>query len=341
VPPTPPRRATATVLAALAMFCGTGLGHVYIGRTRRAVAWFFAPLAMFFVLALLARPIGAALGYGTWAALVVLGFVTVWGAAIVDVRRLAPSQPAAASTGRIVVFAIAFFLGGRLTALPVRWLVLEAFKIPGTSMAPTLASGDHIFVSKTHAAARGDVIVFAFPEHPSQDFVKRVLAVPGDVLETRNGRPWINGWEVPTCRVGPYSYLDDETMRHDGELVVEYLGPHAYLTFYETSVAAPSTHGPFTAREGEVWVVGDNRDNSHDSRWWYGGQGGGVPYGLVRGRALFVWLAFEPLGGIDYSRIGADLDVPTLPRGARVLAPALEACLRARPPADRTSPPRR
>jgi signal peptidase I len=107
-------------------------------------------------------------------------------------------------------------------ALALRAFVVEAFKIPSGSMIPTLQVGDHIFVNKfifgpaipwTHARVwtrmppkRGDVIVHAFPEHPEQDFIKRVIAIPGDKLEARNGHPWINGWEVPSCSVGLYSY---------------------------------------------------------------------------------------------------------------------------------------
>ena len=111
-------------------------------------------------------------------------------------------------------------------AMALRAFVVEAFKIPSGSMIPTLQVGDHIFVNKftygpaipwTHKRvwngmppSRGDVMVFAFPEHPEQDFIKRVIAVPGDRLEARGGHPIINGWEVPSCRVGPYNYLEGE-----------------------------------------------------------------------------------------------------------------------------------
>src|SRR5207249_5880382 len=98
-------------------------------------------------------------------------------------------------------------------ALFIRTFIVQAFKIPSGSMIPTLQVGDHIFVNKfTYGPAipwtkkrfwtampprRGDVMVFAFPEHPEQDFIKRVIVIPGDKLEAKNGHPWINGWEVP------------------------------------------------------------------------------------------------------------------------------------------------
>ena len=234
-------------------------------------------------------------------------------------------------------------------AFALRTFVVEAFKIPSGSMIPTLMVGDHIFVNKfsygpaipyTHSRVwtsmpprRGDVMVFAFPEHPEQDFIKRVIAIQGDKLEARNGHPIINGWEVPSCRVGPWMYNDYDSpiSRHDGDLYVEYLGDESYLTFYDRpSGMFPEYQGPFFAKSGEVWVMGDNRNNSHDSRMWFGGKGGGVPFENIRGRALFVWLSVD--NGVDWSREGAPvMGRPRLPPAARGLEPQLERCLKNRP----------
>ncbi|MDP8999281.1 MAG: signal peptidase I [Myxococcota bacterium] len=241
-------------------------------------------------------------------------------------------------------------------AFTLRTFVIEAFKIPSGSMIPTLMVGDHIFVNKfsygpaipyTHSRVwtsmppkHGDVIVFAFPEHPEQDFIKRVIAVEGDKLEARGGHPIINGWEVPSCRVGTWTYNDYDSpiTRHEGELFVEYLGNESYLTFYDrASGAFPEFQGPYFAKAGEVWVMGDNRNNSHDSRMWFGGRGGGVPFENVRGRALFVWLSVSD-NGMDWSREGAPvMGRPRLPIAASGLRPQLEDCMKRRPPV--TAPP--
>jgi signal peptidase I len=245
-----------------------------------------------------------------------------------------------------------------MVALGLRAFVVEAFKIPSGSMIPTLQVGDHIFVNKfsygpalplTHARLwssmppkRGDVLVFAFPEHPEQDFIKRVVAIPGDVLEARSGHPVINGWEVPHCYVGVYSYAEPDAMfgsKHEGDLWVEYLGEEAYLTLYDRASGFPEVQGPYTCKPGEVWVMGDNRNNSHDSRMWFGGQGGGVPFDNIRGRALFVWLSVGE-HGIDWSRMGAPvMGRPRMPAAMRSLEPAIDKCLKERPPLDKTVPP--
>jgi signal peptidase I len=184
-------------------------------------------------------------------------------------------------------------------------------------------------------------MVFAFPEHPEQDFIKRVIAIPGDRLEAKNGHPIINGWEVPSCRVGAWAYQDvDSIARHEGDLFVEYLGDESYLTFYDrASGAFPEFQGPYFAKPGEAWVMGDNRNNSHDSRMWFGGQGGGVPFENIRGRALFVWLSVSD-NGLDLSREGAPvMGQPRLPAGAKALEPQLTQCLKQRPAVTNPPPP--
>ena len=245
-----------------------------------------------------------------------------------------------------------------LVAFMLRTFVVEAFKIPSGSMIPTLQVGDHIFVNKfsygpgipytkariwTHMPPdRGDVMVFAYPEKPEQDFIKRVIALPGDKLEARGGHPIINGWDVPSCLVGTYGYEETESImpHHEGDLFVEYLGDESYLTFYDRAGGGyPEYQGPFYVKGNEVYVMGDNRNNSHDSRVWFQGQGGGVPFENIKGRALFVWLSYSD-AGIDWSRLGAPvMGRPRVPPSFKSLNAALDKCLRERPPIEKTTPP--
>jgi len=271
-----------------------------------------------------------------------------------------------------------------VVALLLRAFVVEAFKIPSRSMVPTLAVGDHIFVNKfafgpmipgTHTRlfsrlppARGEVIVFQFPEHPEQDFIKRVIGIPGDRIEAIDGRPRINGWLAPRCKVGEFAYDegDGSFVRHSvGDLYVEYLGKQAYLTFFDRSVmvggeparCAKDTdcsagqgcadglcgeyQGPYTVQPEEAFMMGDNRMNSHDSRGWFEGRGGGVPFSYIRGAALWVWMSFTQTGTPAWDRIGVSvMGTPRLPKEYDVkLRPRIVQCMRERPPIEATTPP--
>ncbi len=247
-------------------------------------------------------------------------------------------------------------------AMLLRTFMFEAFKIPSGSMIPTLQVGDHIFVNKfSYGPAipwtqkriwtnmppkRGDVMVFVYPENPEQDFIKRVIALPGDKLEARGGHPIINGWEVPHCYVGVYAYAEGQSdpnsfnSRHEGELFVEYLGAESYLTLYDRmSIGSSEYQGPYYVEPGQAFVMGDNRNNSHDSRMWFGGRGGGVPFPNIKGRALFVWLSLSE-NSIDFRRIGTlVMGHPRLPENMRSLDAPLDKCLRDRPPIEKTTPP--
>jgi signal peptidase I len=242
-----------------------------------------------------------------------------------------------------------------LVALLLRAVVIEAFKIPSGSMKPTLQINDHIFVSKfsygpkipllgtrifeSLPPKRGDVIVFEYPDinpnNERQDYIKRVIAIPGDTLEADAGHPIINGWRVPGCEVGRYTDEDPSGFgQHSGKLYVEYLEDTAYLALYDDNHF--QRQGPYHVAAGEVWVMGDNRHNSLDSRAWArrgGGIGAGVPYDNIKGRALIVWF---PASRMLVNVMGK----PVLPDGAPAeLTEGIERCLAQRPPASETVPP--
>ena len=199
-------------------------------------------------------------------------------------------RPVAKSTTREYVEALVFAL---LIALFIRTFVVQAFKIPSGSMLPTLQIGDHILVNKLAYGVRvpfleeqlarfgtpkpGDVIVFVYPVDPSKDFIKRVVGVPGDVIEIRNKRVFVNG--VP--RDDPHAYFADGQDDARGGMPRDNFGP----------VTVPRDH---------VFVMGDNRDRSYDSRFW-----GFVSFDEIRGKAILIywswdgtdrWVRWERLG---------------------------------------------
>ncbi|MEZ4225260.1 MAG: signal peptidase I [Polyangiaceae bacterium] len=247
-------------------------------------------------------------------------------------------------------------------ALLLRAFVVEAFKIPSGSMLPTLQIQDHIFVNKflygptipftkkriwQHLPPHyGDVMVFEFPDpnpnNERQDFIKRVIALPGDTLQVEDGHPLINGWRVPSCQVGEYEFSEgDDAFKKRGQLFVEFLGEYSYLTLFEEDRASGAHEGPYKVKEGEVWVLGDNRNNSSDSRAWNNGRGGGAPFENIKGRAMFVWMSFENSGGITWDRLLTNvMGKPRLPKGADpALVTGIEKCLQQRPSLAETTPP--
>ena len=332
-----PSRGLAAILA---FALPPGVGHAYLGLGRRAVAWFVVFLVLAFAVPAALPSLAAAVGYRVAGLLYVVAISARWLAPMVDVLLVKPARYGRTNTPLLIGLLAGGLVAAIVGTVMTRVFFVEAFKIPSGAMIPTLLVGDHIFVDKlvyrTRAPRRGEVMVFAFPEHPQQDFIKRVMLLPGDRLDVKDGHPWINGWEVPHCKVGAFSYDEAEGGgRHQGELDVEFLGEQAYLTFYDAAAGGfTDKQGPFVAKPGEYWVMGDNRNNSHDSRMWWGGKGGGVPTDLVRGRARVIWLSIP--GG----RAGQSVEGATLPAGSEGLQAALDACLTSgRPPAARTEPP--
>ena len=211
-----------------------------------------------------------------------------------------------------------------LVVFVLRSFLFEPFKIPSGSMIPTLLIGDLILVNKFtygirlpvvntkitegNAPQRGDVMVFRYPPQPSVDYIKRVVGVPGDEVAYLNKRLTINGKEVPTT--AQPDFFDESTMRYFKQFE-EVLGekPHRVLNnpdapaFVQGAANFPyrdncrySVEGVVCkVPQGHYFMMGDNRDNSLDSRYW-----GFVPDKNIVGKAFFVWMNFGNL-----RRIGA------------------------------------
>jgi signal peptidase I len=200
--------------------------------------------------------------------------------------------------------------------LILRSFLAEPFRIPSGSMMPTLLDGDFILVNKyayglrlpvlntrileLGAPERGDVVVFKYPVNPRQDYIKRVVGLPGDEVVYRNKVLYINGEEVPLEPIGKYIGEGSGRDMTGAEHLRERLGPveHEILR-RPTSFMLPRSEGAWTVPEGAYFVMGDNRDNSEDSRFW-----GFVEERHLVGRAFFIWMNWDgKAGGVDFSRV--------------------------------------
>jgi signal peptidase I len=211
-----------------------------------------------------------------------------------------------------------------LAVFLLRSFLVEPFKIPSGSMIPTLLVGDFILVNKytygirlpvinkkvieLNSPQRGDVVVFRYPVDPSLDYIKRVVGVPGDTVEYRNKRLVVNGQALPIRRGD--DYLDKERLFYTPRFV-ETLGGIDHETLIEDNAPPFLSHVlQFPHRDnchynaegfscvvpsGHYFMMGDNRDNSQDSRVW-----GFVPDENLVGKAFLIWLNFS-----DWKRIGS------------------------------------
>jgi signal peptidase I len=179
-----------------------------------------------------------------------------------------------------------------LLALFIRAYIIQAFKIPSGSMIPTLLIGDHILVNKfiygtkipfsdnrflvLRKPEKGDIIVFKYPEDPKKDFIKRVIATEGDSIESRDKVIYVDGKKV----IEPYAYHSDRNIRSGGNDVRD-------------------NFGPLVVPPGKIFVMGDNRDQSYDSRYW-----GFVDIKAVKGEAVIIYWSWDPKDWLRFNRIG-------------------------------------
>jgi len=172
-----------------------------------------------------------------------------------------------------------------ILALFVRTWVFQAFKIPTGSMEPNLLVGDHLIVNKMTFSSihRGDIVVFKFPKEPERDFIKRVIGLPGDKLELKRKTVYVNGQALTE----PYAHFL-ESPRAENDPV---------------SDDVRQDYGPVTVPSDQYFMMGDNRDNSEDSRYW-----GFLPMSYVKGKAEFMYFSLSEeaslLSGIRWERIG-------------------------------------
>lgn len=224
------------------------------------------------------------------------------GPTVTEAEKVATLKPSAA-----VEHAQSFF-PVFLVVLLLRSFLAEPFRIPSGSMMPTLVEGDFILVNKFGYGLRwpvlntkfipignperGDVVVFRYPRDPRIPYIKRIVGLPGDRVEYKGKVVYINGTAVPQTPVGTYQgFGSSATMTGASERREDLLGVnHAVLIVDKALERATPDWG--IVPPGHYFVLGDNRDNSQDSRFW-----GFVPEGNLVGQAFFIWFNLDMVGG--------------------------------------------
>lgn len=243
---------------------------------------------------------------------VIWGGYLLWYRLRPDARRTGQADPVLLEYSRsfFPILLIVFLL---------RSFLVEPFRIPSGSMMPTLLIGDFILVNKftygirlpvinkkivtMDEPRRGDIVVFRFPKDPTVDYIKRVIGVPGDRIGYFHKQVYLNGEPLKLTPLGDYEGSGQPDGLRGGEQLLEedLLGVRHDILL--TKNAPPLKEGEFVVPPGHYFMMGDNRDNSNDSRFW-----GFVPEENLVGKAFFIWMSWDAnKPGIAFSRLGTIL----------------------------------
>jgi signal peptidase I len=300
-----------------------GAGHFAVGRPWRGLAWYGVSLVSLLLLPVMA-----------WMPLVFSLLLVRFGAAI-DLYLLRHTRTV--GWLRVVGLWVAALAVNFALMSGIRMYYLEAFTIPSSGMVPALQVGDRIFINKLADAGVGDVVVFENPCDPDVYYVQRIVAEAGDTVEVRCGALYVNGTAAPRELAGQCSYWDyEDSLQRAFEVSCsewrETAGDTTYSIVHDARypqrtdhfdaldfpdrelrecsdrrgriVDGPIGEGPcapsrhYIVPPDHVFVLGDNRANSSDSRVW-----GALPAANIKGVAFLVWWSSRPGGGIRWSRL--------------------------------------
>ena len=206
-----------------------------------------------------------------------------------------------------------------LLVLLVRTFVYEPFRIPSISMMPTLLVGDFILVNKwayglrlpltntkivnIGEPKRGDVVVFRHPIQQNENWIKRIIGLPGDRVEYKNHRLTLNGKLISSRELNSFSGVGQGAEMTGASLKTETLTPQEHAVLEVDDPVSALKDGVWVVPKGQYFVMGDNRDRSADSRYW-----GFLPEKDLRGSASIIWMNFDgSASGVDWSRLGTQI----------------------------------
>lgn len=277
-------------LSVLLTIFSLGLGHLYIGKAKKGIMLFliFQILIILGFFSFFYAPIGPIIFLSLGLLFVIF--------CIFDAVKLSKKLKLSYVVKRynkwyvyLLYFVVASFVVQPIVQATLKRNIAQAYKIPSGGMKPTLQIGDHIIsdklIYKYSDPKKGDIVIFPYPEDPSKDFIKRVIAVGGETIESVNKQIFING-----------------------KILKEPFVIHSDSYIFPKGVQPRDNFGPFKVPDDSLFVMGDNRDQSFDSRFW-----GFVKKSSVRGKAISIyWSWDEKNQSIRWKRIGKNIDhIPT------------------------------
>ena len=287
-PQAPARRSPIRrILAFVLVLLNPGLGLTVMGRPGRGLKWLIVAL-----LSLGVFTVGVVAGhsYLAWLGLVLVPATRL--AETVDTLRI-PALVNPPRHSKLLLIGVVMIAAVTLGTEGLRRLA-RMYRLPTPAMYPTLESGDYIMTSHVWSVIeRGDVIAYTYPLDEAKSYVHRVVGLPGDTIEIRDERLILNGNPVemkPTDQVC-------QTLGRSCTIWRETIGTKTYSIALMNESRFAQPFGPEVIPEGHLFVLGDNRENSADSRYW-----GYVPMDLVLGKPRFVYLSWNE-SGIQWNRI--------------------------------------
>lgn len=273
------------VVAVLLSVAATGLGHIYCGRLTKGLILFFVSFAFAPIMVFTAQSSASTglllLAVGSIVLMLAVFFYAVVDAGLLARRIGSDYEPREYNRWYLYLVMIAVAVGypSNMSGT-IREHVLQAFKIPSTSMAPGILPGDRIFLNKAvygiHPPRHGDVVVFIYPDDRRLYYIKRIVALPGDSIEIKNNKVWINDQSLVYRRTSP------KEINFNAQTGTVYLEEQNHPIMIEDNKM--DNMAKITVPHGHCFVLGDNRANSRDSRHF-----GPIPLADVKGRVDYIY----------------------------------------------------
>lgn len=269
-------------IAGLLSLIQPGLGQVYNGEIRKALLFYVLPVLLIPGTFLIIHSEFYRTSLATYAIFVFAYYVFVLVDAVRTAKRFSNQYTPNKynKTSRYIGIYLLVAIASVSVTTAVKFNIIQAYKIPAGSMEPTLLIGDHILVDRSKSARNprlGDLIIFEYPEDPSKDFIKRVVAVGGDTVENRNKELFVNG-----------------------KAVTENYAVHKESNMIPANQNPRDNFDPKIIPDRSYFVMGDNRDRSYDSRFW-----GAVPKDKVKGTVKTIYWSWDrEKNSVRWDRIG-------------------------------------